>query len=411
MTKVDTDPAKIEELLTRGIVEVYPSKKELEKVLREGHRIRAYVGMDATGAQLHLGHVTKLVIMERLRRMGHEVIILFGDFTSMIGDPSDKEAVRKQLTEEQVEENLVGWREQVEKVVKLDGENPARILRNSEWLSELKFKDVLELSANFTVQQMIERDMFQRRMQEEKPIYLHEFLYPVMQGYDSVAMEVDLEVGGSDQIFNMLAGRTLLKKLKDKEKYILASALLEDPETGKKMMSKSEGDLIAINDEVNNMFGKVMSLPDGAIIPLFKYATFKELGEIEEKGKRMEQGKINPRDVKLELAKEIVSMFYGPETASSAEDEFLRVFRQGGKPEEIPQVSASKGEKIGEVLKNAGVVSSTSEFNRLLEQGAIKDADTGERIDEDEITREVNLKIGKKKFVKISLSTRSQYPN
>lgn len=398
---IETDTNKVNELLTRGISEVYPSKEELDALLKEGKRIRAYLGMDATGPELHLGHVSKLIIMERLRSLGHDVIILFGDFTAMIGDPSDKEAARKQLSREQVEENLATWREQVAKIVKLeDDDNPARILRNSEWLAGLNFENILEISSHFTVQQMIERDMFERRINNEQPVYLHEFMYPLMQGYDSVEMEVDLEVGGSDQIFNMLAGRTLLRKIRNKEKYVLASELLEDPETGKKLMSKSEGDQISVNDEPNQIFGKVMSLPDKAIIPFFKDVTLVPAEKVGEVEKSLEEG-ANPRDIKMELAEEITSMCHDLEIAKNAKEEFIKTFQKGEIPENVAEIKLQKGQGLSDALKADGIVSSKTEFNRLLNDGAIKDMDTGEKINEDKLNETCTLKIGKKRFVRI----------
>ena len=399
-TDKETNTNKIGELLRRGISEIYPSEEELEELLREGGKIRAYLGMDATGPELHLGHVSKLIVMERLRRLGHDVIILFGDFTAMIGDPSDKEAARKQLSREQIEQNLETWREQVGKIVKLEGDNPARILRNSDWLADLNFENILNLSSYFTVQQMVERDMFERRIKNEQPVYLHEFMYPLMQGYDSVEMEVDLEVGGSDQIFNMLAGRTLLRKIKNKEKYVLASELLEDPETGKKLMSKSEGNQISVNDEPSQMFGKIMALPDKAIIPFFENVTFVSLQRVKDMEEQLNKG-VNPRDIKMALAEEVVSMCHDGERAKNAKENFVKAFQKKEAPEDLIEIKANRGDSLSEILKVHSVISSKTEFNRLLNDGAIKDMDTGEKVSEDKIDENRTLKIGKKRFVKV----------
>ena len=403
MASIDTDPKKIKELLTRGISDIYPSEKELEELLKSGKKIRAYLGMDATGPDLHLGHTTKLIVMEKLRRMGHEIVILFGDFTAMIGDPSDKKAARKQLTPEEVDKNLKSWRKQIAKIIDIeDSENPARIVKNSEWLSKLGFEEILNLSSHFTVQQMIERNMFEKRIKSEKPIHLHEFLYPLMQGYDSVALDVNLEVGGSDQIFNMLAGRTLLKKIKNKEKCVLASELLQDPDTGEKLMSKSEGSYIALNDDPADMFGKVMALSDKSIVMFFKDATFKSLEGINRIEKELDNG-VNPKEKKMELAEEIVSMCYNSQKAKDAKEEFVKTFEQKSAPSDIPQIKVSRGDSLAEKLKQENFVSSKSDFNRLLKEGAIKDVDTSEKIEEDLVDKNRKIKIGKRRFVEIRL--------
>src|SRR3989344_140394 len=238
------DHAKLEfmdkdlnELLTRSVVEIIPSKASLIETLDSGKKLKIYIGTDATGESLHLGHATNYMILERFRRLGHEVIFLVGDFTSRIGDPTDRDdSERRQLSREEVVQNTKTWIDQVRPLIDVDNkENPVKVMYNHEWLSKLTFEDVLNLASNFTVQQMIERDMFQKRMQENKPLYLHELFYPLMQGFDSVAMDVDMEMCGSDQKFNALAGRTLLKKLKNKEKFVFITTLLENPVTGEKM--------------------------------------------------------------------------------------------------------------------------------------------------------------------------------
>ena len=214
--KISKDEEKIDELISRSVVEILPSKEGFKELLLSGKKIRFYIGTDATGTSLHLGHATNYMVLERLRKLGHEAIFLIGDFTAMIGDPTDKSAARKQLTREDVKNNVKTWLKQIEPIVDLnDSKNPVKILYNCDWLSKLSFEDVINISSNFTVQQMLERDMFAKRLEENKPIHLHEFFYPLMQGYDSVAMDVDMELCGNDQKFNALAGRTLLRKLKN----------------------------------------------------------------------------------------------------------------------------------------------------------------------------------------------------
>ncbi|MEY4497064.1 MAG: tyrosine--tRNA ligase [Actinomycetota bacterium] len=261
--KIETNSNRIQEIIDRGTaVEFFPSKAEVLKRLSSGERMRMYIGFDPTFTALHLGHAKNIMFAEELRQLGHEIIILFGDFTAMIGDPSGKASARKALTREDIEKNISDWKRQVSPLINLnDKNNPAKIMYNSEWLSKLSFGDVVDLASNFTVQQMLERDMFAKRLKENTPIHVHEFMYPLMQGYDSVAMDVDGEICGTDQIFNALAGRTLQKRLKDKEKIVIALNLIANPKTGE-LMSKSNGTGVFINGTANELFGSIMALPD-----------------------------------------------------------------------------------------------------------------------------------------------------
>ena len=240
--KINTDSKTIDEILERGVSNIYPTKEGLRELLLSGKKLKIYLGADPTGTELHLGHSKNFILLEKLRRLGHEVVVLFGDFTAMIGDPTGKLNTRVSLSEKEVKNNLKSWKKQLSPIIKFKTflDDGAKIVKNSKWLSKLSFGDITRLSSNFTVQQMIERDMFDKRIKEGNPIYLNEFLYPLMQGYDSVVLGVDVEIGGTDQTFNMLAGRTLLKKLKNKEKFVITIDLIVDPKTGKKM-SKSEG--------------------------------------------------------------------------------------------------------------------------------------------------------------------------
>src|SRR6266403_2544048 len=231
---------KIEEVLTRSIDTVYPSKEVVLKALSSGKPLRIYMGIDPTATYVHLGHSTNYIILKRFHELGHKIIVLIGDFTAMIGDPSDKSAARKKLTKEDVENNLKTFKEQIGKILDFSNkENPIEFRFNSEWLAKLTFEDSVALASHFTVQQMIERDTFEKRLKDQKPLYVHEFFYPLMQGYDSVALEADIEIGGTDQTFNMLAGRTLVKTYKQREKFVISTTLLENPVTGEKLMSKS----------------------------------------------------------------------------------------------------------------------------------------------------------------------------
>ena len=253
---------KIEELLTRGVANIIPSKEELANVLKSGKKLRLYNGIDPTGLHLHLGHMVVLRKLRQFQDLGHETIVLIGDFTARIGDPTDKLSTRYKLTKKQVEENAANYKKSISKILDLNKSN-IRFLHNETWTNKLKPEDMLELASNFTVSQLLERDMFQERTKMGKEIYLHEFLYPIFQAYDSVTMDVDMEIGGNDQTFNMLAGRTLMKKLKNKEKFVLATKLLTDP-TGRKM-GKTEGNLIALDEAPTEIFGKVMAWTDEII--------------------------------------------------------------------------------------------------------------------------------------------------
>jgi len=402
--KIDTDPKKIEEILTRSVVNVLPTKELLRNALASGKKLKIFTGADATGSKLHLGHSTNFMILEKFRQLGHEVIILFGDFTAKIGDPTDKGLARKPLTDKEVKQNLKTWEKQIRKVIKIGYfNNGARIVRNGDWLSKMSFSDVVKLAANFTVQQMIERDMFQKRMEEKKPIYLHEFLYPLMQGYDSVVLDVDLEIGGNDQTFNMLAGRTLQKIYNNKEKFVLPTTLLINPKTGKKLMNKSEGNVVGLDDEPVDMFGKIMSLPDEAIIPIFIDCTYISLEDIE-KIKSELAGGANPKDLKVRLAKEIVTIYHSKEDADKAEEGFANTFKDGGLPEKIDEAKATAGELLSEISVKAGVVKSKGEFRRLVLEGAVSIQETGEKITDPNAVYKntITLKIGKRRFLKIN---------
>lgn len=370
MLHIDTDPKKIEELLMRSVAEILPSKSALQEALQSGRRLRIYIGTDATGTSLHLGHATNYMILEKFRRLGHEVIFLVGDFTARIGDPTDKsDTARKQLTREQVVQNVRTWIDQVRPVIDVDNaENPVRILYNHEWLSALTFEDIVNIASNFTVQQMIERDMFQERMRSGKPLYLHELLYPLMQGYDSVAMEVDVEMCGMDQKFNALAGRTLLKKLKDKEKFVFITTLLENPVTREKMMSKSQGTGVFLDFDAEKMYGALMAQPDKNMRQLFVDCTWLALDDIEQILATQ-----HPRDAKMRLALEITRLFHGDAAARAAQDQFVKVIQQKQTPDNVQEVRISQSNiSLVELLLTVGLATSKSEARRLLTQKAIK---------------------------------------
>ena len=393
-----TDQERIQNLLNRGVDTIYPKPDMLQARLEDGKKLRIYVGFDPTGPHLHIGHAMQLKKLKEFQDLGHEVIMLIGSFTAMIGDPTDKGAVRVPLTKEQVKKNAETYKKQAEKIISFSGKNPAKLKFNDEWLAKMNFDDVLQLTSKFTVQQMLERDMFENRMKEGKPIHLHEFLYPLMQGYDSVAMDVDLEIGGSDQTFNMLAGRTLMKSMKQKEKMVLTLELLTNDE-GKKM-SKSEGGFIALDDAPEQMFGKIMAMHDSMIHPYFRLVTDtseEELARIEKEVKK------NPRDLKARLATEIVSLFHDAEAAQRGADHFERVFVNKEMPEDMPEHRLDSAANVIDLLIETKLVSSRSEARRMIDQKAIKlDCEPITEIDVMiESKGEQILQRGKRQFVKL----------
>lgn len=401
-----TDKSRITEMFVRGtVVEAFPSMDSLKDKLMSGQRLRIYYGIDPTFTSIHLGHAKNVIFLEELRQLGHEVILLFGDFTAQIGDPTDKSAARKQLTLDQVKKNVSGWVDQFSPLLDFkDKENPARLKYNSEWLAGLSFVDVVNLASNFTVQQMLERDMFQKRLKENAPIHVHEFMYPLMQGYDSVAMDVDAELCGTDQIFNALAGRTLLKRMKNKDKFVIALNLIANPLTGE-IMSKSNGTGVFLNVSAADLYGSIMALPDPMIEPLFLNCTRIPL---KEKDAVMAKG---PRDAKAAVTFDIVKRFHGEEKAKEAEKSFDDTFSKGGVPEDVLEIrvrdSSAVTDKpslfLAEALIKAGVVSSKAEWRRLIDGGAVR-TETDEKITDPNFkpTSTTILKIGKRRFVKVN---------
>ena len=371
----------VEELLSRSVKEIIPSKDALAEVLLSGKKLKIYIGTDATGEALHLGHATNYMILEKFRRLGHEIIFLIGDFTARIGDPTDKGVARKQLSREEVVENTKTWIDQIRPIIDVD---KVKIMYNHDWLSKLTSEDWINLTSNFTVQQMIERDMFQERIKKGEPLYLQEFLYPLMQGYDSVAMDVDMEMCGNDQKFNALAGRTLLRKLKNKEKFVFITTLLENSVTGEKMMSKSLGTGVFLNWDANKMFGGIMSQPDENMRQLFVDCTWLDFEGIEE---ALNQ---HPKEAKMRLAFEIVKIYHGEEAAKMAEQSFEEAFSKGGIPKDIKTVEASSDKSLADIFLEEGIVSSKTEFNRLDKEGAIKEIENGV------------YRVGKHRFLKIN---------
>ncbi len=398
--KTITDQKRIDEIFARGtVVEILPSTEAFVAKLMSGDVIKIYIGVDPNAEALHLGHAKNIMFLEELRQLGHEVILLMGDFTAQIGDP-DKKSTRPQLTQEVTASNAAKWLDQVKPILNFtDKENPAKIMYNSEWLSKLTLVEIADIASNFTVQQMIERDMFEKRIKEGNPIYLHEFMYPLMQGYDSVAMNVDAELCGTDQIFNALAGRTLLKRYKNKEKFVVALNLVANPKTGE-LMSKSKRTGVFINLPADELFGAIMALPDPMIEPLFINCTRIPL---EDKDALMATG---PREAKARVAFDIVKRFHGEEAAVQAERSFNETFSKGRVPEDIQEVrisaATSAGTALADTLVKAGIVPSKTEWRRLVGDGAVRQEDDTKITDPNFMPAStVVLKIGKRRFVKV----------
>ena len=369
--EIRKDPEIIERILEKGVEQILPSKEALKSLLESGKRIKIYQGFDPTADTLHIGHTVGMRKLEDFRKLGHHVIFLVGDFTARIGDPSDKTSARQMLTKEQVEENMKLYKEQASRIIDTDNkENPVEVLYNSEWLEKLNFGDIIQLASKFTVQQMIKRDMFRKRLEINKPIYISEFMYPIMQGYDCVMMDVDIEVGGNDQLFNMLAGRDLIMSELNKEKIVLAGKLLATSDGTK--MGKSEGNMIKMNDTPEEIFGKVMAFTDSMIISGFEILTNSTMQEVANYKQRLESGE-NPMALKKELAHMITSEITSKEEADKAREYFESVFQNKDQDVEIPEKSIDKEEiPLNELLVDIEFASSKSEAKRLVDQGAVK---------------------------------------
>lgn len=390
----------IKDILERGVDEVIV-KSELEKALKSGKKLRIYYGVDPSGPVIHLGHAVHLRKLAKLQQLGNKIVFLIGDFTGMIGDPTDKDAMRKPLTRKEVLANAKTYKKQVSKFLKFFGKNAAEIKFNSSWNDKLKFSDVIELSGKFTVQQLLERDMFQKRISDQKPIGLHEFLYPVVQGYDAVMLDADMQIGGTDQLFNMLQGRQLLKSLKGKTHTVMTLKLLEG--TDGRKMSKSFNNVIAMEDEPEEMYGKVMSIKDELIVQYYEIATELPMSEVKQVEKDLKKG-TNPRDLKARLALEIVTIYHGEKAAQKAADAFQQKFVKKETPDEMVEVEYDKGvTPIADILVELKLTTSKSEARRLVEQGGVKvdGAVIGDREAVIDPYPGMVIQVGKRKFVRV----------
>lgn len=350
----------IDEVLTRGVSQILPDKKGLAELM-EKRKIKLYQGFDPSAPSLHLGNFVGLMKLRQFQKLGHEVIFLVGDFSGMIGDPTDKATTRKKLTREEVLENAKAWKKQASMLLDFDGENAAKILFNSEWLDKLNFRDVIELSSNLTVQQLLERDMFQERIKQRSPIYLHEFLYPLVTGYDSVALEVDLEIGGNDQLFNIMVGRTLEKALINKDKFAMSLKLLVDKE-GKKV-GKTTGNALFLDSSPENFYAGILSFPDEVVPTAFELLTEVDLGGIKEESLK------DPMRQKKKLAFEIVKLLWGEDNAKKSQESFEKTF-QDRAPEF--NIKIDFGKTLAETIIPFTSLVSISDAKRLIKQNAVK---------------------------------------
>jgi len=394
---INKNPKKIKMVLARCVEQVLPSKESLEKAMKK--KLVLYLGIDPTSPKIHLGHAVCLRKLREFQDLGHEVILLFGTFTAQIGDPTGKDKRRRVLTIDEIGKNISTYKKQVSKI--LDTKK-IKIKHNAVWLGKMSFKDIIRMASYFTVSRILERDMFQERMKKEGEVWLNELLYPLMQGYDSVAMDVDLEVGGSDQTFNMLVGRKLQRIYNKKKKFVLTLPLLIGLD-GRKM-SKSYGNVVDLTDPPSEMYGKIMSLKDGLIIHYFNLCTDLSLKKIKAIEKRLKSKTVNPKKEKARLAREIVGIYYGEAASKKAEKEFDRVFKDKKTPSQIKRVKVKeKRMNVLDFLLKTGQVKSKSEAKRLILQKAVK-IDNSLKIDWREnvlIKKGSVVKIGKRKFVKI----------
>lgn len=393
----------IDHLLTRGVDKIYPSREGLEKVLRSGKKLKLYQGFDPTGTKLHIGHAVGFRKLRQWQDLGHEVIFLIGDGTGQAGDPSGKKTARdKFFTKDELRQNGKDYVLQTSKIVRFDGPNPVKILYNSDWLNKLSLVELLNIAGHFTLQQMLERDLYQERLKSGIDLSLREFMYPLLQGYDSVAMEVDLELGGSDQTFNMLAGRKLVSQMLHKEKFVMTVPLLTDAKGTK--IGKSEGNVIGLTDAPTDFFGKIMSLGDDAIVNCFTLLTDTPNEKIQEMQKKMNAGE-NPMLFKKRLAFELTKQLHTEEEANAAQAAFEQTFQDRQTPDIMPEFTTNQSEwNPVDLLVAAKLVSSKSEAKRLIEQGAVEL--NGVRCQGTSIKLKNNaiIKVGKKKFIRVIIS-------
>ena len=403
--KIPKDLQKDWEIIKRGLAEIVPEEEllaKLQKSKKSGKPLRVKAGFDPTAPHIHLGWTVPLRKLKHFQDLGHEVVFLFGDFTAMIGDPSGKSETRKPLTREQVLENSKDYMKQLSLILDIE---KTTFVYNSEWLGSMSFTDVIHLTSKYTVARMLERDDFEKRYKEEKPISIHEFLYPLAQGYDSVALKADIELGGTDQRFNLLVGRELMRDYGLEPQVTMTVPLLVGTD-GVQKMSQSLGNYIGITEPPKEIFGKIMSIPDELITKYFYYCTDLPVSEIDKMQEDMDSGKLNPRNAKAHLGREIITMYHSADAGKNAEEEFNRIFKEKGKPDNIPEFTVPKDADslwVPAILKEAGILTSTSEARRIIKQGGLKIDDI--KVDNPDINLERNktylIQAGKRRFLTV----------
>ncbi|EGY34332.1 tyrosyl-tRNA synthetase [Aggregatibacter actinomycetemcomitans serotype e str. SC1083] len=393
-----TDMNTILAELKRGVDEILSEQDLIEK-LKENRPLRVKLGADPTAPDIHLGHTVVLNKLRQFQNFGHEVIFLIGDFTGMVGDPSGKNTTRPPLSREDVLRNAETYKQQIYKI--LDPQK-TRIVFNSDWLGKLGTEGMIRLASNYTVARMLERDDFKKRFSNNQPIAIHEFIYPLLQGHDSVALEADVELGGTDQKFNLLVGRELQKSAGQKPQVAITLPLLVGLD-GEKKMSKSLGNYIGVTDAPSEMFGKIMSISDDLMWDWYNLLSFRPLTEIAQLKADVANGK-NPRDVKILLAKEIIARFHNEADANAAEQEFINRFQKGAMPDDMPEFTFEGEIGLANLLKEASLVASTSEANRMVQQGGVKI--DGEKAEDAKLIITASTavyQVGKRRFAKVTV--------
>ena len=397
-----TSTKKAIELISRGTEEVL-IEEELKKKLNSGKKLNIKAGFDPTAPDLHLGHTVLINKLRQFQTLGHQIIFLIGDYTGMIGDPSGKSATRPPLSTEEVQENAKTYQEQIFKILDPD---LTKVVFNSSWMDKMDAVDLIRLASHHTVARMLERDDFDKRYKSNQPISIHEFLYPLIQGYDSVVLDADVELGGTDQKFNLLVGRQLQEIQGKSPQVVITMPILEGLD-GNHKMSKSLGNYIGIDEPAKEMFGKIMSISDTLMWRYFELLSFKDLGEIEQYKKQVEAG-TNPRDIKFDLAEEIITRFHNSKSAQDAKNDFVKRFSNNAIPDVIDEIEikvSEKGVVFANLLKEIKLVSSTSDAHRMIKQAAVKI--DGERVDDGkQILQEgfsAVIQVGKRKFARVKL--------
>lgn len=397
--KINTDPKAIEQLLKLGVSDVIV-REDLKKKLASGKQLRIKLGIDPTGFDLHLGHMVVVHKLREFQDMGHQIVLLFGNFTGQIGDPTGKDHTRHMRTQKELEKNAEHYLKQVAPILDV---KKIEVRWNADWLGKLNFSDVVQLASQFTVAQMLERDMFQERIKKDRPISVHEFMYPLMQGYDSVALKADVEIGGTDQTFNMLAGRTLQKAYGQEPQNVMSMPILVGTD-GIMKMGKTTGNYIGVSEVPEEIFGKVMSIPDELILTYAELAARMSHEEWLAFKKRLESGE-NPRDLKMELAEAIIKIYYDAAAAKKGREHFETVFQKKDVPDDVAEAKVDGEKEIVDILHELKLAGSKSDGRRLVEGGAVKI--DGEKVGKINLKikipkgKSVLIQVGKRKFIRI----------